>query len=83
MLEPLMNDAPYLQHIVVAVGALDTSRHSSARRRSSDEIPQVVAFKNYQKSLKGLNARLSDGKPYNGLDVLWGTFLLGLFEVCL
>ncbi|KND91844.1 hypothetical protein TOPH_03447 [Tolypocladium ophioglossoides CBS 100239] len=78
---PLIHASPSLRDLAVAIGALDASRRGSVSSFSPRESPQCIAFRFHGRSLRALRARLATADAAHGEDVLWSTFLLGLFEL--
>ena len=78
----LVCTSPVLYHSAVAIGALDASRRGSISAPKGRESPQYVAFCSYRTSIRVLQASISEKDAAQRDDVLWGTFFLGLFEVC-
>lgn len=80
-LRPMAANAPYLRDVIIAIGALNASRLPSARVTSPRMAPSAVAYKYYDAAIRGLNGRISANTDLHDTSLLWGTFLLGLFEV--
>ena len=80
---PIIHASPSLQDVTVAIGALDASRRASVGSPSGKDAPRYVAFSSYGRAIATLKARLDSTEAVGSEDVLWGTFLLGLFEACL
>jgi hypothetical protein len=78
----LIRASPILYHSAVAIGALDASRRGSVSTVYGRESPQCTAFNSYRTSIRALQASFADKDAAQRDDVLWGTFFLGLFEVC-
>ena len=78
----LVRTSPVLYHSAIAIGALDASRRGSISVSKGRESPQYVAFSAYRTSIRVLQASVSEKDAAQRDDVLWGTFFLGLFEVC-
>ena len=74
---------PLLLHISIAIGALDASRKGSINSFGELESPQHIAFRAYGRSIQDLHSAISTANPVFRDDVLWSTFLHGLFEVWL
>ena len=79
---PLIQKSTALHQAAVAIGALHASRHSSVRTLGGQKSPSYVAIESYRSSILSLQTRLAEGDAARGEDVIWSTFLLGLFEVC-
>lgn len=80
-LVPLIQSSPHLLHIATAIGALEASRRGSSRAFYEQQSPHLIAFSSYHKSILAIRASLSCKGVAQREDILWGTFLLGLFEV--
>jgi hypothetical protein len=78
----LVRTSPVLYHSAIAIGALDASRRGFISVPKGRESPQYVAFSSYRTSIRVLQASVSENDAAQRDDVLWGTFFLGLFEVC-
>lgn len=78
----LIRTSPVLYHSAMAIGALDASRRGYISVLKGRESPQYVAFSSYRTSIRLLQASVSEKDAAQRDDVLWGTFFLGLFEVC-
>jgi hypothetical protein len=78
---PVINSSDSLRNLTVAIGALDASRRTSVTQSSGQGSPRYIAFSSYGRSLSALKYRLTAAKAEVSEDVLWGTFLLVLFEV--
>lgn len=70
-----------LHDLTVAIGALEASRTPSVRSGLLRDSPLYIAFSFYGKSIQTLNHKLETADALHCDDVLWSTFLLGLFEV--
>lgn len=81
-LMPLVQTSPSLQDLARAIGALEASRRASVRSWCEQESPQIVAFRLYGRSIRTLRRQLETTEAGKSQDILWSTFLLGLFEVC-
>lgn len=71
-----------LRKVAMAIGALDASRRSSVRSLHGRNSPQHAALTLYGESIRALRTRLSMTPSLGSEDILWSTFLMGLFEVC-
>lgn len=80
-LMPLVQTSPSLQDLAGAIGALEASRRASVRSFRGQESPQIAAFRLYGRSTRALRRQLETTEPGKYQDILWSTFLLGLFEV--
>lgn len=78
----LIHTSQILYHSAVAIGALDASRRGSVSILYGRESPQYTAFNSYRTSIRALQTSFADKDAAQRDDVLWGTFFLGLFEVC-
>ncbi|EAW13448.1 uncharacterized protein ACLA_054950 [Aspergillus clavatus NRRL 1] len=78
---PIMQRSPHLRWAAVAIGALDASRHGSVRWHSERQSLYCIALSAYSKSINALQEVLTAGDAVRKDDVLWGIFLLGLFEL--
>lgn len=76
-----MDGNEHLRDIAIAIGALDANRRADIGHNLHHPSPRVVAFTNYQRALTRLQDKLSLKDAPQRDDVLWTTFLLGLFEV--
>lgn len=81
-LVPVIEKSHSLRHVAIAIGALDVSRRSSVSSRRGQESPLYVALVSYGSSIQALRTKLAKSGSSQRDDVLWGTFLLGIFEVC-
>ncbi|KAB8250114.1 hypothetical protein BDV35DRAFT_377678 [Aspergillus flavus] len=72
---------PLLLHIAIAIRALDAGRKGSIRSYGEFESPRQVAFRACGRSLQVLHSAISTANPVFRDDVLWSTFLHGLFEL--
>jgi hypothetical protein len=79
---PLIETCLPLREAVIAIGALDASRHSHVRSCSQRELPHSIAFRSYGTAVRSLQHLLQSSAALHSDGVLWCTFLLGLFEVC-
>ncbi|KAH7131746.1 hypothetical protein B0J13DRAFT_108152 [Dactylonectria estremocensis] len=78
---PLIQACPPLQGVTRAIGALEASRRGSVCSVAGRQSAQHVAFKSYGDSMRALRPLLQlTGAVYRE-DVLWSTFLLGIFEL--
>ncbi|CAG5158150.1 uncharacterized protein ALTATR162_LOCUS5008 [Alternaria atra] len=77
----LIYTSPLLHNLAVAIGALEASRRVSCSKTYESRTAQVVAFKSYGRAIAALRSRLTITKALHFEDVLWGSFLLGLFEL--
>jgi hypothetical protein len=80
---PSMEQNEQLKDIAIAIGALEASRRGGVSTSSRHLAPRVVALASYQRALGGLQKKLELIDAVERDDVLWTTFLLGLFEVSL
>ncbi|GAM84870.1 hypothetical protein ANO11243_028720 [Dothideomycetidae sp. 11243] len=78
-LVPLVGNSVALRHVAVAIGALEASRRGSITPPGR-QSPRLVAFTAYGSSIQALQRQISTDKLAYGEDMLWGTFLLGVFE---
>ncbi|KAJ5748989.1 uncharacterized protein N7511_010685 [Penicillium nucicola] len=72
---------PLILQISIAIGALDASRKGSSRSFGALQSPQYVAFRACGRSLQDLHSAVSTANPVFRDDVLWSTFLHGIFEL--
>ncbi|PYH84379.1 hypothetical protein BO82DRAFT_254046, partial [Aspergillus uvarum CBS 121591] len=73
---------PLLRHITMAIGALEAGRKGAIRSFGAQESPLQIAFRACGRSIRSLRATtVSTGDPVYREDVLWCTFLHGLFEL--
>jgi hypothetical protein len=77
----LMTTSPVLDDAIQALGAMSASRLGTVGVRGEVVHLKVVATHFYQRAISTLRVFLSDKSHARGDDVLWATFLLGLFEV--
>ncbi|KAK4092258.1 transcriptional regulator family: Fungal Specific TF [Purpureocillium lilacinum] len=77
----LVHESAPVGDLAVAIGALDASRHGAVMASRGGRDARCAAFRAYGRAMRGLQARLSDPDAVTGDDVVWGTFLLGLFEL--
>ncbi|KAH6971083.1 hypothetical protein BKA56DRAFT_558426 [Ilyonectria sp. MPI-CAGE-AT-0026] len=70
-----------LRDLTLAIGALEASRTPSVRCSLFRDSPLCIAFSFYGKSMQTLNHKLETTDALHCDDVLWSTFLLGLFEL--
>ncbi|KAH8697086.1 fungal-specific transcription factor domain-containing protein [Talaromyces proteolyticus] len=78
---PVTQRSPSLRYAAIAIGALDASRRGSARSHQEEKSLLTIAFNAYSKSINALQRVLTTGDVALQDDVLWSTFLLGLFEL--
>lgn len=78
---PLMDGNEHLWNVAVAIGALNANRRGQVGKSSLHKSPQIVAFSSYQQALSSLQDKLTLSDAPQRDDLLWTTFLLGLFEV--
>ncbi|TWU78636.1 hypothetical protein ED733_005365 [Metarhizium rileyi] len=79
---PILDANEHLRSIAVAIGALDASRRAQVgTHHPLHPSARVVAFTNYQRALARLQGELDSSQAPLRDDVLWTTFLLGLFEL--
>ncbi|KAG9254268.1 fungal-specific transcription factor domain-containing protein [Emericellopsis atlantica] len=78
---PLMDVSPPLRNMALAIGALQSSRRASVRSAQRQDDPRVLAFRFYAEAIQALKHRLEEPHVAASDDVLWSTFLLGLFEL--
>jgi hypothetical protein len=78
----LVRTSPLLYHSALAIGALDASRRGSISVPKGHQSPQYLAFSSYRTSIRVLQASVLEKDAAQRDDVLWGTFFLGVFEVC-
>jgi hypothetical protein len=79
---PLIRTSSTLRHIAIAIGALDASRRSVVRTIDGSKTHDLIAFKSYHQAILSLQSSINEEDAAKREDVLWATFLLGLFEVC-
>jgi hypothetical protein len=80
---PSIEGNEQLRDIAIAIGALEACRRADIGTSSRHLPPRVVALASYQRALGGLQKKLELIDALECDDVLWTTFLLGLFEVSL
>ena len=78
----IIGQYPLLQHIAIAIGALDASRKGSTRAFGKLGSAQQTAFRAYGRSIQDLHTAISTAGPVFREDLFWSTFFHGLFEVC-
>ncbi|UNI22373.1 hypothetical protein JDV02_008268 [Purpureocillium takamizusanense] len=78
----LVHESAPVKDLAVAIGALDASRQGpvTVAARGGREA-RCTAFRAYGRAMSRLQTRLSDPDAVAGEDVVWSTFLLGLFEL--
>ncbi|CAG7926615.1 unnamed protein product [Penicillium olsonii] len=77
----IIGQYPLLQHIAIAIGALDASRKGSTRAFGKLGSAQQTAFRAYGRSIQDLHTAISTAGPVFRDDVFWSTFFHGLFEL--
>jgi hypothetical protein len=77
----LITTSPVLDFAIRALGAMSASRLGTMGFPGGVVHLQVVATHFYQRAIGTLRVYFSDRNLVRGDDVLWATFLLGLFEV--
>jgi hypothetical protein len=77
----LVHTSPMLQDLALAIGALEASRRASCSLLHAPSRARATAFACYGKALKALREQLAMAGAAHREDVLWSTFLFGLFEV--
>lgn len=77
----LVHSSPLLQDLALAIGALEASRMASSSPLHAPGRARATAFTCYGKALKALRDQLAMAGAAHREDVLWSTFLFGLFEV--
>lgn len=77
----LVHTSPPLRHVAIAIGALNASREGAISVLRGRDSPSFISFSHYRKAILALQSSLADSDVAQKEDVLWGTFLLGLFEV--
>ncbi len=78
----LMQRSASLRHVAIALGALDASRRGSVCSFRGQDSPRYVALNLYGRSIRALQTQVANVALVRCDDLLWSTFLLGLFEVC-
>ncbi|EFY91084.1 hypothetical protein MAC_02970 [Metarhizium acridum CQMa 102] len=78
---PVMSGNSHLSHVAIAIGALDAHRRAQVGASRDYPSPRIVAFTRYQRALASLQDELGSSNAPQRDDVLWTTFLLGLFEL--
>ncbi|KAI2790647.1 hypothetical protein POX_c03493 [Penicillium oxalicum] len=78
---PLVRQSSVLSLVAGAIGALHASRHCSSASYSRAESPQFKALQLYSRTIESLKDALMDQKVSGRDDVLWATFLSGIFEL--
>lgn len=78
---PLTLTSPPLRSLALAIGALQSSRRATVRSSDKLDEPRTLAFRFYAEAIRALKHRLEEPDVATSDDVLWSTFLLGLFEV--
>jgi hypothetical protein len=77
----LVHSSPLLQDLALAIGALEASKRASCSPLHVPGRARASAFTCYGKALKALREQLAMPGAADREDVLWSTFLFGLFEV--
>lgn len=77
----LVHSSHLLHELAVAIGALEGSRRASCSQVHSPVKARAMAFMCYGNALNALRQELAKVGAAHREDVLWSTFLFGLFEV--
>ena len=77
----LMLQRGQLQDVAIAIGALDASRRPAVSSRDGQRSLKIKAFVHYQKAVATLQHEVVQCNATGRDDVLWCSFLLGLFDV--
>lgn len=81
-LAELSKTSPLLYRGVIAIAALDASqRCSGSIAVGATAGPKTIALHAYRDAVTALRGLLSDPRILHDDTVLWGTFILGVFEV--
>ncbi|KAF7713386.1 Fungal Zn(2)-Cys(6) binuclear cluster domain-containing protein [Penicillium ucsense] len=78
---PLVEQSSLLSSIASAIGALHASRRGFSARYSQADSPEFQALQLYSRSIESLKGALAEAKVHGRDDVLWATFLSGIFEL--
>ncbi|KAJ5490714.1 hypothetical protein N7539_002281 [Penicillium diatomitis] len=78
---PLVEQSSLLSSIASAIGALHASRRGFSARYSQADSPEFQALRLYSRSIESLKGALTEAKVHGRDDVLWATFLSGIFEL--
>ncbi|KAM5370890.1 hypothetical protein ACJZ2D_008323 [Fusarium nematophilum] len=78
---PLIHASLPLRAVTMAIGALEANRRGCVSSDPERQSPQHVAFRSYGDSMRALQPLLQLADAFCREDVLWSTFLLGLFEL--
>ena len=77
----LINSSHLLYDLALAIGALEASRRPSCSQLYTTDKARIAAFRHYGNALNALQGQLAKAGAAHREDVLWSTFLFGLFEV--
>jgi hypothetical protein len=77
----LLHSSRLCYDLAIAIGALEASRRSSCSQLYAPGKTRAMAFMCYGNALKALQEKLAKAGAAYCEDVLWSTFLFGLFEV--
>lgn len=77
----LAHSSHLLHGLALAIGAFEASRRASCSQLHAPDRTRVVALTYYGNALKTLREQLAKAEASLCEDVLWSTFLFGLFEV--
>ena len=77
-IHPFLESSPALSNVAMAISSMITQR-----KQSSDSLPRTQSIKFYRQAVASLQKDLQDQHLNYNYSVLWSTFFLGLFEVCL
>ncbi|KAF2476599.1 uncharacterized protein BDR25DRAFT_375589 [Lindgomyces ingoldianus] len=77
----LVHTSHPLRHAAIAIGALNASREGAISVLRGRDSPSIIAFTYYRKAILSLKSILAEKDVAQREDVLWSTFLLGLFEL--
>jgi hypothetical protein len=80
-LSGLVQSSSLLHDLALAIGALEASRRASCTQLHASDRSQARAYKFYGNALSALRRELAKAGAADREDVLWSTFLFGLFEV--
>lgn len=77
----LIHSSRLLHDLALAIGALEASRRASCSHSHTPNKARAMSFRCYGSALSALRQELDRAGAAHREDVLWCTFLCGLFEV--
>lgn len=78
---PLLDASGSLKDLVLAIGALETSRRGSSHNYPRLSSPHEMSLRFYGRSIKAFQEQIRSSEGIEKVDVLWTTLLFGIFEV--